>query len=83
MQPADTVLAAHRVQVEVWRRLGTAGRSRVAAALSESLLRTVRDQIATRHPEWTAREVTLALIARVHGRELAVRANGGRPLPTP
>ena len=83
MPPADTRPEAHRVQVEVWRRMGPSGRSRAAAALSESLMRTIRDQISARHPEWTAREVTLALIARVHGPELAERANGGRPVPVP
>ncbi len=83
MLPADTSPEAHLVQVEVWRRMGTSGRSRAAAALSESLLRTVRDQIAARHPDWSPRQVTLALIARVHGRELAERANGGQPVPSP
>lgn len=83
MCPLDTRPEAHRVQVEVWRRIGPGGRSRAAAALSESLLRTVRDQLAALHPEWTARDVTLALVARLHGPELATRANGGRPPPTP
>lgn len=83
MLPADTHPEARRVQIEAWRRMGPSGRSRAAAALSESLLDTVRAQIAARRPEWSAREVTLALISRVHGAEIAARANGGRPVPEP
>ena len=63
--------------------MGPEGRSRAAAALSESLMRTVRDQIAAARPDWTPRQVTLALIARLHGPELAARANGGVPVPKP
>ena len=80
---ADTDPRAARVQVEVWQRMGPAGRSRAASALSESLMRTIRDQIEASRPHWTAREVTLALIARLHGAELAARANGGVPVPKP
>jgi hypothetical protein len=83
MRPADTRPEAHEIQLEVWRRMGPSGRSRAAAALSASLMRTIRDQIAARRPEWTEREVTLALIARLHGADLALRANGGRPVPQP
>jgi hypothetical protein len=81
MLPPDTRPEAHKVQVDVWRRMGTSGRSRAAAALSESLLETVRAQIVARHPEWSPRDVSLALIRRVHGAELAARANGGRSVP--
>jgi hypothetical protein len=52
-------------------------------ALSESLYATVRAQIVAKRPDWTAREVTLALIRRVHGAELARRANGGVEVPEP
>lgn len=83
MLPADTDPRAARVQVDVWRRMGPDGRSRAAAALSESLMRTIRDQIRAARPEWTPRQVTLALIARLHGAELAARANGGVPVPKP
>jgi len=79
----DTRFEAHEVQVAVWRRMGTSGRSRAAAALSESLLNTVRAQIVARHPDWSPREVTLGVIRRVHGPDLAARANGGVPVPEP
>jgi len=53
------------------------------AEMSESLRKTVRDQIVAARPEWSARQVTLALVARLHGPELAARANGGVPVPDP
>lgn len=83
MLPPDTRPEARRVQLEVWRRMGPAGRSRVAAALSESLYATARAQIVAKRPDWSAREVTLALIRRVHGADLARRANGGVEVPEP
>ena len=39
MLPAESDPRAARVQVEVWRRMGPEGRSRAAAAISESLVR--------------------------------------------
>mgnify|MGYP003337155127 CR=1 FL=1 len=83
MFAADSDPRAARVQIEVWRRMGPEGRSRAAAELSEALMRTIRDQIRGARPEWTPRQVTLALIARLHGAELAARANGGVPVPEP
>lgn len=83
MLPADTHPEAHRVQVDVWRRMGPEGRSRTAVALSESLYATARAQIVAKRPDWTPREITLALIRRVHGAELAQRANGGVEVPEP
>lgn len=83
MRPFDTDPRAARVQIEVWRRMGPAGRSRATAELSESLMRTVRDRITAARPDWTPRQVTLALIARLHGPELAARVNGGVPVPHP
>jgi hypothetical protein len=83
MPTSDTNPQAARVQVEVWRRMGPEGRSRAAAALSESLMRTARDQIVAARPDWTPRQVTLALIARLHGADLAQRVNKGVPVPLP
>lgn len=83
MIAADTDPRAARVQIEVWRRMGPERRSRAAAELSESRMRTIRDQIRAARPEWTPRQVTLALIARLLGPELAARANGGVPVPVP
>ncbi len=83
MTATDTDPRAARVQVEVWRRMGCEGRSRATAEMSESLRRTARDQIAAARPEWSARQVTLALVARLHGPEWAARCNGGVPVPDP
>lgn len=83
MIAADTDLRAARVQIEVWRRMGPERRSRAAAELSESLMRTIREQIGVARPEWTPRQVTLAPIARLHGAELAARINGGVPVAAP
>lgn len=81
MLPADTLPEARRIQVEVWRRLGTSGRSHAAAVLSESLMNTARAQIAASHPEWSPHEVVIALIGRLHGPALAMRVAAGRPVP--
>lgn len=51
--------------------------------MSEALFDTVRAQITALRPEWGPREVTLALIRRLHGPEIAARVNGGRPVPAP
>ncbi len=83
MIAADTDPRAARVQIEVWRRMGPERRSRAAAELSESLMQTIREQIRAARPEWTPRQVTLALIARLHGAELAARVNGGVAFPMP
>jgi hypothetical protein len=73
MLAPDTNAKAHDVQVAAWRRMGPAGRSRAMAELSESLRRTVRDQLAAAHPGWTREQLQLALLERLHGRELASR----------
>ena len=72
MLPSAAAPAAYRVQIEVWRRIGPEGPSRAAAALSESLFATIRAQILAKHPARPAREVTLAVIRRVYGVDVAV-----------
>lgn len=74
MIPADTHPAVYARQVEVWRRLGPAGRIRVAMALSEALRQTARDQLRQAHPDWTPFELRMGFIQRVYGEDLARRA---------
>lgn len=83
MRPADTSEAAWRVQHDVWRAMGPDGRFRAMAALSDALYASTRADIRRKRPAWTELQVTLALVARLHGRELAARCNGGRAVPDP
>lgn len=56
----DTSMEALRVHVDVLRRLGVDGRTRLTFALCESLRRTVEAGVRHRHPEYDDRTVRLA-----------------------
>lgn len=84
MIPSDTHLAVFAMQVAVWRRLGPEGRVAQAAALSEALRATVREQLRVAHPDWSPWQLRMGFIERVYGVELAERvrrAMGPGPAP--
>ncbi|HEY7375703.1 MAG TPA: hypothetical protein VIF57_26335 [Polyangia bacterium] len=83
MQARDTTVASHAAQVEAYRRLGPAGRVRVAARLSADTRALARAGIRARHPSYTEEEVDLALRRIIYGADLVAKAWPGRPLIAP
>ena len=70
----DTDEGARAAQVAAVRRLGPAGRLRLAAEMSEDARRISIEGERRRHPELTAEEARRAVLRRLWGAELATRA---------
>lgn len=68
--PQDTTLEAFRYQVEVFRRLGREGRSRLMEAWCRGLRLTVEAGVRMRHPDYDDRQVKLAVIRLTAGDEV-------------
>lgn len=79
----DTSADADTVQLEAYRRMGGAGRAQVMFRLNEMTRQTTVAGIRSRHPEYDAGQVLLALARLVHGDELVQSAWPGRALPEP
>ncbi len=60
--PADTKLDAARVHLSILRKIGPAGRGRMAIELSDNLRTIVESGIRQRHPEYTNDAVRLAAL---------------------
>jgi hypothetical protein len=69
----DTESAARDAQIAAARRLGPAGRVRVAAELSEDARRISIEGERRRHPELTEEEARQNVLRRSWGAELATR----------
>ena len=67
----DTSDAAARVQREVFRRMGPAGRLRAAVEMSEFLRTEVESGIRARHPDWDDRDVRGEMLRLFYGEKLA------------
>jgi len=65
--------AADKVQVELLRAAGPAGRFARARSLSASVIGLSRRAIRRRHPDWSERDVVLEFVALHYGRDLADR----------
>jgi hypothetical protein len=75
--PADTSLEAFRVQIEVLRRIGPAGRARMTFELSEAAREAAKAGIRSRHPDYTEDQVRYALFRLTLGRTLFEKAFPG------
>jgi hypothetical protein len=71
--PLDTEPHSLEVQLAALYRLGTTGRVRLAAEMSEDARRISVDGERRRHPELTAAEARLAVLRRLWGPRLAAR----------
>lgn len=71
MPASDTTSEAARVQREVLASKSGAERASMVFEMSELVYRLTIDGIRRRHPDLDEAEVMLALIERMHGRELA------------
>jgi hypothetical protein len=83
VRASDTTPASHAAQMEVYRRLGPAGRVRLAASLSADTRELTRAGIRSRHPAYTDEEVDLALRRVLYGDDLVGRAWPGGSLIEP
>ena len=83
VRASDTTPASHSAQMEVYRRLGPAGRARLAARLSADTRELARAGIRLRHPAYTDEEVDFALRRVLYGDDLVGRAWPGRSLIEP
>lgn len=66
MRPADTSPKAFAYQIERYRQLGPAGRSRIAAELSDTLRGTSLAAMRTRHPDYSEDEIRRAFVKVVY-----------------
>jgi hypothetical protein len=79
MRPRDTTLESHEAQLQAYRRLGAAGRARLAARLSSDTRELTRAGIRARHNDYTEEDVELALRRILLGDDLFRRAWPSRP----
>ena len=70
MRPADTSPAAFAHQVERYRAIGPAGRSQIAAELSDAVRETTLAAIRLRHPEYSDDEVARTFVKTVYDIDL-------------
>ena len=75
--PADTSLEAIRVQHAVYRRMPAEMRLRLGLQMSDSARAVSAAGVRARHPEYTDRQVELAVIRMMLGEELFRRAYPG------
>lgn len=71
--PSDTTSAAQEAQVLAARRLGQAGRLRVAAELSEDVRRISVEGVLRRQPGCSFEQARRQVLSRVWGEALAMR----------
>jgi hypothetical protein len=83
VRPRDTSSESHQAQLQAYRRLGAAGRARVAAQLSADTRELARAGIRARHPEYKVEEVERALRRLLLGDDLFHRAWPALPLLSP
>ena len=67
MPALDTTPEAAAIQTAIHRRLGPAARLRIAMDMSTLVRDCTRAGVMVRHPEYTADEVTAALIRDLYG----------------
>jgi hypothetical protein len=76
MVERDTTPEAHRVQIQVLRRLGPLRRGAIAASMSEDMREMTRARIARDNPNLDERGQVRALVALLYGESLAAKAFG-------
>ena len=79
--PADTTPEAAWLQIEAFRRMSPGKRLRMVLQLGDSLRAIVASGIRSRHPEFTAEQVNLAVIRLTLGDDLFRRVYPGVELP--
>lgn len=67
MHAKNTTTEAAAIQAETYRRLGPAGRFRIAAELTNAVREIARARIRKRHPEYTPEQVARQLALSIYG----------------
>jgi hypothetical protein len=75
--PSDTSLEAIRIQHTIYRRMPPEKRLRLACQMSDSIRAVAADGVRARHPDYTERQVQLAVIRMTLGEELFRRVYPG------
>jgi hypothetical protein len=68
--PADTTREAALVQYEVFRRMPASRRLELVCEMSNALRRLVAEGVRSRHPEYSEKQVKLAVSRLTLGEEL-------------
>lgn len=79
----DTTPEAHRVQMQVYRRMGPEKRLHRAMEMCDAARQMTRSGIRARHPEYSEQEVSWALFRLLLGDSLYRTAYVGTPLLAP
>ena len=77
--PADTTLEAARVQFAVLRRLGIEHSLRMTLHLNDTVIEIAKAGVRHRHPDFTPRQVHLAVVRTRLSRDLFQKAFGEIP----
>ena len=75
--PADTPLEVIRMQHAIYRRMPAERRLKMALQMSDAIRRVSAEGVRARHPEYTPRQVELAVIRMMIGEDLFRRAYPG------
>jgi hypothetical protein len=68
--PADTSLDAIRVQHAIYRRMPPEQRLRLACQMTDSMRAVAADGVRARHPDYSERQVQLAVIRLMLGEDM-------------
>jgi hypothetical protein len=66
MKPVDTSTKAFAHQILLYRKVGAAGRSKIAAELSDAVRATTLSAIRRRHPDYSEGEVARRFLSAVY-----------------
>ena len=83
MKPIDTTLHAHRLQAEIYARMGGAARLSLAFELTEAVRQLAWAGIRHRHPDYSDDQVRAAWARLNLGDDLCREVWPDRPLITP
>ncbi|HUQ03473.1 MAG TPA: hypothetical protein VM261_13320 [Kofleriaceae bacterium] len=74
MRPSDTTPDAYQVQLAALRRMSLDERILRTLEMMDEGYELARDGIRMRHPDYSERQVFLALVRMLHGDELYAKA---------
>ena len=76
--PRDTQADSARRQFDVLKNMDISARAEMTFQLSDNLRSIVEAGIRQRHPDYTADEVTQAVLSLVVDKDILIQAFGGR-----
>ena len=76
--PRDTQADSARKQFDVLKKMDISARAEMTFQLSDNLRSIVKAGIRQRHPDYTADEITQAVLSLVVDKDILIQAFGGR-----